>query len=209
MDNDVKKIIAILCAGIIVFVMIYGSYLPLRKAQGYINSLRQGETREFASAEELLEIFKNALAYPSPIGQEELVRNTANSMLGFVQRETRPEVIRAFVTFTDESYAPIIARNKGMSFGQDLYLLGIINEIAFLRTKDPSYLGAARKYFLLGSEMGPNRPQPLYGLLDVARIEGNVEAYRVIAERILALWPNDIDVKTEVDNLKKQLTGKK
>jgi len=172
MDNDVKKIIAVLSVVVIVSLMIYGSYLPLHKAQAYLNALRASETQQFASVDALIDVFRQGLTGVSPIGQEELIRNTANSMLSLVQNEKRPEVIKALVSFTETAYAPVVARKKGMSFGQDLYLLGIINEIAFIKTKDTNYLGAAQKYYLLGSDLGPSRPQPLYGLLDVARLEG-------------------------------------
>ena len=64
-----------------------------------------------------------------------------------------------------------------MSFGQDLYLLGAINETAYAHTGNPAYLAAAQRYYEEGVAMGPNRPQSLYGLFDVYRAEGNAESY--------------------------------
>ena len=59
-----------------------------------------------------------------------------------------------------------------MSFGQDLYLMGAINETAYAHTGNPAYLAAAQKYYEEGVALGPNRPQSLYGLFDcIARKE--------------------------------------
>jgi hypothetical protein len=78
-----------------------------------------------------------------------------------------------------------------MSFGQNLYLLGALNEVALVKTRDPKYLVAAKRYFLMGLERGPKRPQFLYGMFDVYRAEGDVVKTQEIANQILAQWPTD------------------
>ena len=102
------------------------------------------------------------------------------------------------VSYLDNYYAPIIANGKGMSFGQDLYLMGAINELAFVHTQNPAYLIAAQKYYEMGVTLGPNRPQCLYGLFDVYRAEGNVASTTAIADRILSNWPTDTSVGTSL-----------
>ena len=104
------------------------------------------------------------LDYPSPIGQEELVRNMANSVLSFVQQGGDATSTAALIGFLNSYYDPILNSGKGMSFGQDLYLEGAINEVAFATTGDPTYLAAAQKWYQEGVALGPNRPQALYGL---------------------------------------------
>ncbi len=81
-----------------------------------------------------------------------------------------------------------------MSSGQDLYLLGAINEMAFVRTGDPLDLQASQRYYEKGEQLGPNRPQVLYGLFDIYRAENNVSGATAIADKILANWPSDQSV---------------
>jgi hypothetical protein len=78
-----------------------------------------------------------------------------------------------------------------MSFGQDLYLEGAINEIAFAETGDPTYLAAAQKWYSEGVTLGPNRPQSLYGLFDVYRAEGDSTDTIAVGTTILRNWPAD------------------
>lgn len=82
-----------------------------------------------------------------------------------------------------------------MSFGQDIYLEGAINEIAFAQTGQPNYLESALTYYREGNALGPNRPQPLYGLFDVYRGMGDATDTQVIGEKILSNWPTDQNVK--------------
>ena len=88
-----------------------------------------------------------------------------------------------------------------MSFGQDVYILGMINEIAFLKTKEPKYLQAAEKYFKMGQTLGPKRPQTLYGLLDVYRMSGNIDAFKKIADQVLSQWPDDARTSNLVNQM--------
>jgi len=206
MPRNVKQIIAILGSLALLVALVYGSYLPMRKAQKFLTETRSRES--FKSIEELRETFLSVLQFYAPIGQEELVRNTANSILTMVQR-SEPAAIKDLMTLIEEMYTPILSRGKGMSFGQNLYLMGFMNEIAHIRTKEPQYLQAARKYFLLALERGPRRPQALYGLLDIARFENNPTAYLAVAEQILSQWPTDEKVRASYEDIKRQLTKKR
>ena len=134
------------------------------------------------------------LDYPSPVGQEELVRNTANNILGFVSQGADPTSTAVLVSFLTNYYTPIIARGRGMSFGQDLYLMGAIEEMAYAHTGNPAYLAASQKYYEEGVALGPNRPQSLYGLFDVYRAEGNMASTTAIGEKILSNWPTDTSI---------------
>ena len=78
-----------------------------------------------------------------------------------------------------------------MSFGQDLYLVGAINEIAFAQTGNPTYLIAAQKWYSEGVALGPNRPQSLYGLFDVYRAEGDSTDTIAVGTTVLKNWPSD------------------
>jgi hypothetical protein len=193
MNPTSKKIIAVAVSVAILSIAYYGSYLPLRKAQMFIATLQGLQTNAPTSLADLENRLSIPLNYPSPIGQEELVRNTANSVLNFVQQSPNATSTDALVGFLMDYYNPILAQGKGMSFGQDLYLVGAINEIAFSKTGQTNFLSTAQQYYEEGEQLGPNRPQPLYGLFDVYRAEGNVASTTAVADLIIKNW-NDTTV---------------
>src|SRR5258708_19677599 len=112
MDNTVKKTIAIIAIVIVVAVAIYGTYLPMRKAQIFIATLQSLQGTPASSLQDLETRLAVPLDYPSPIGQEELVRNMANSLLSFVQRGTDATSTGALIDFLNTYYDPIIERDR-------------------------------------------------------------------------------------------------
>lgn len=194
MDSTIKKTIAVVLSAVILGIATYGSYLPLRKAQMFIDTLQGLQTTPPTSLQDLETRIAVPLDYPSPIGQEELVRNTANNILGLVQQTTDATTTSEILAFLQTYYQPIIAQGKGMSFGQDLYLEGAINEIAFSNTGNPEFLLDAQQYYAEGEALGPNRPQTLYGLFDVYRALGDVTDTVIVADKILSNWPTDTTV---------------
>ena len=186
-----KKIIAIAISAAVLAIAYYGSYLPLRKAQIFIATLQNLQAVPPTSINDLETRISVPLDYPSPIGQEELVRNTANSVLNFVQQSPNASSTNELVRYLLSYYDPVLVRGRGMSFGQDLYLVGAINEVAFARTGETNFLTTAQQYYEEGHALGPNRPQPLYGLFDVYRAEGDVMKTTQTANQILSSWPDD------------------
>jgi len=194
MDRTVKQVIAVVVSLGILGISVYGSYLPMRKAEIFISTLQSLSAEPVSSLNELQQRLSMPLDYPSPIGQEELVRNTANNILGFISQSGDATSTAFLVSFLNSYYNPIIARGKGMSFGQDLYLMGAVNETAFAHTGNPAYIEGAQKYYEEAVALGPNRPQALYGLFDIYRAEGNVQSTTAIGEKILSNWPTDASV---------------
>lgn len=194
MDRTVKGTIAVVIVLFVLAAAVFGSYLPLRKSQTFIGTLQGFSVQPPASLQELESRLAAPLDYPSPVGQEELVRNTANSILSLFQRGLDATSTAALLGFLNGYYDPVLERGRGMSFGQDLYLAGAINEIAFARTGNPAYLQASQKWYEEGEALGPNRPQVLYGLFDVYRAEGNVSSTEMIAGKILTNWPTESQV---------------
>jgi hypothetical protein len=194
MTKTTKQVIAIVVSLFVLGVAVYGSYLPMRKAEIFITTLQGLQTSPVSSLNELESRLSVPLDYPSPVGQEELVRNTANNILGFISQTTDATTTAALVSFLEDYYAPIIARGKGMSFEQDLYLMGAINETAYVHTGNPKYIINSQKYYEEGVAFGPDRPQPLYGLFDVYRAEGNVASTTAIGRKILSNWPTDTTI---------------
>src|SRR5580658_9476046 len=99
MNPTSKKIIAIAISVAILSIAYYGSYLPLRKAQGFIATLQGLQTTPPTSLQDLETRLSVPLDEPSPIGQEELVRNMANSVLSFVQQSPNATSTDELVSF--------------------------------------------------------------------------------------------------------------
>src|SRR4051812_37056161 len=112
-----KKIISIAVSAAIFSVAYYGSFLPLRKAQMFIATLQGLQSTPATSLLDLETRLSVPLNAPSPIGQEELVRNTANSVLNFVQQSPNTSSTVELVNFLMSYYGPILDRGRGMSFG--------------------------------------------------------------------------------------------
>ena len=196
-DRTYQRVAAVIIVAVIFGVAIYGSYLPMRKAQMFIATLQGLQTPggEATSLQDLENKLSTPLNYPSPIGQEELVRNMANSVLSFVQQGGNASATAELIGFLNNYYDPILGRGRGMSFGQDLYLEGAINEIAFAETGDPTYLAAAQQWYQEGVTLGPNRPQSLYGLFDVYRGERDATDTIAVGTTILRNWPTDTNIQ--------------
>ncbi len=197
-DRTYQKVAAIILSIAILGVAAYGSYLPMRKAQIFIATLQglQTPAGQATSLQDLENKLSVALNYPSPIGQEELVRNMANSVLSFIQQGADPTSTAELISFLNTYYDPILSQGRGMSFGQDIYLEGAINEIAFAETGDKSYLATATKWYQEANALGPNRPQALYGLFDVYRAAGDTTDTIAVGTKILANWPSDARIET-------------
>jgi hypothetical protein len=204
MNRTSKEIIAVVASLFLAYIAWYGSYSPMRKAEIYISTLQGMQTNPISTLGDLEKRVSVPLDYPSPIGQEELVRNMANSVLGFVQQSHDMTSTAELVSFTTSYFEPILTRGKGMSFGQDIYLMGAINEMAFTRTGNRTYLEDAKKYYLEAESLGPNRPQALYGLFDIYRMEGDAADAGAIGNRILTNWPTDQNVQQGMAQLLSQ-----
>ena len=204
-DRTYQRVAAIIIVAAIFGIAFYGSYMPMRKAQMFIATLQGLQTQQgqATSLQDLENKLSVPLDYPSPIGQEELVRNMANSVLSFVQQSTDPSSTAALIGFLNSYYYPILDQGKGMSFEQDLYLEGAINEIAFANTGDPAYLAQAQKWYSEGVSLSPNRPQVLYGLFDVYRAAGDTTDTIQIGTTIMRNWPTD----TQIGQALKQYLG--
>jgi hypothetical protein len=195
MQRTTKQIIAAVVTILVLFVAVCGSYLPMRKAEMYIGALQSLQTQPVTSLQDLENRVSPALDAPSPIGQEELVRNFANSVLGFIQNNQDATNTMAILGFLHGYYDPILAPGKGMSFGQDLYLMGAIHEIAFVKTGNQQYLALSKQYYEEANTLGPNRPQALYGLFDVYRFMNDMPDAVSTAQKILTNWPTDQSIK--------------
>ena len=201
MNKDIKKAIAVSTSIFIVLVGYYGSYLPMQKSMLFVVAMQRASRLKTISDFE--QNFSVPLDTPSPIGQEELVRSMTNTIANSIQNIPQAEGIDAITNYIESYFKPIVARGRGMSFGQDVYILGAMNEFAYIKTKENKYLQASENYFKQAVALGPKRPQGLYGLLDVYRMQNNIDGFKAIAEQILSQWPNDARTKSAYDQFMK------
>jgi tetratricopeptide (TPR) repeat protein len=185
-------------------IAFYGSYLPYRKSSLFIETMKTvRSSRSLADFESALRVPLDA---PSPIGQEELVRNTAGLVLNVIQGNgTQPGVAEEILRFLKEYFNPIIDRGRGMSFSQNLYVLGLSHTTAFDKTHNSEFLKAAENYFSQAYLLGPDRPQSLYGLFGIYRAIGDKKRAIEFGNRIVELWPTDVRTKANVDQIVQSL----
>jgi len=203
MNQLPKQIIAISTSFFILVMIFYGSYLPYKKSKTFISSLNQLKTTQIKSFDEFDKIISSSLKINSPIGQEELIRQFLSIFPGFINQNENPEVIDVLVKYIKTYADPILNRGKGLSFNQDLYLATNLYLTAYQKTKDKKYLDEAKKYAELSYSLGPKRPQALYILFDIYRLENNIEKAKEIGAQILTYWPEDESVKEVYDELLK------
>ncbi len=201
MNSLNKKILAVVAVCVLAFVAYYGTYLPLQKSQSFIATIRaMGSVR---SLEELERAFSAVLDIPSPIGHEELVRNMSTEIVSFVGRGgVAPAVEEELSKFVVRYFSPIITRGKGMSFEQDIYIVGTLQRMVYQHTGKKEYLDAAEQYFLQGLQLGPRRPQFLYALSDIYLIKQDVPRLKKITEQIHEQWPGDARASAILDAIK-------
>ncbi len=199
MNQSIKHIIAVSLGIVMLGVGIYGNYLPWRKSVAYV--LASQKAANAKSLDDLKRAIVPALELNSPIGQPELVRNLANSLMSVIRNTNNTELIDASLKFLAGYYNPIIERGRGMSFGQDLYILGVIHEISAIQSKNPIYLDTAEQAFLQGAESSPNRPQYLYGLMDIYRFKQDGDRFKSVTDKILEDWPKDEKTRKLVEDL--------
>jgi hypothetical protein len=149
-----------------------------------------------------LDAHSAVFALPSPIGQEELVRNFASNVVNVIGTYPNPAVVSPLVQFATDSFAPILTVGRGMSYSQNFYVLGNLYQAAFIRTHDVRYLDGAESFYRKGAEGAPRRPQFLYGLLDVYRLKGNVAGVMEMQDTILKLWDDKRVISAVQDYLR-------
>lgn len=201
--QNIKQVIASLIILIIIVFGYFGNVLPFKKSTAYISALRN--LNQYRSVGEFEQNFGMVLDYYSPVGQEELVRNTISIIISLLQGSKQPEAVVDELVKYAESYAqPIINYGRGASFGQNIYLLGALNLAAFYQTKNEKYLRTAENYYEKGLTISPRRPQYLYGLLEIYRIKNDYQKLEEMAKQILSFWPEDKKIK----NLLEEITSK-
>jgi hypothetical protein len=190
MPRLTRQLISIAVAAMLAAVAVYGSYQPIHKSRLFYHAVQNIGTVH--SPPQFAALLSPALDAPSPIGQVEMVWETAALVLTLIQMpDTPPAVTAELANFVNGYFLPILQRGKGIGFLLTLYNVGTINVVAYIQTRNPTFLGAAEKLLSRGLEASPNRPEFLYALLDVYRLAENTEKVQAVADTILRLWPDD------------------
>ncbi len=201
MNSGLKKFISLAATVCLVGVAYYGTWLPLQKSQAYVAGL-QGR-RAIKSWDDFTTTFTPALARVSPIGQEELVKNFGSlvqSLLG-LNSQSRPEVAAVVLKYYGQFMDPLVARGRGLSYGQTIYVAAAVQQTAYEATGGEQFAKAAEQLYRRGLEYSPHRPQYLYGLLKIYEKSNRKEEARRIAQEILSFWPTDDEVRQALKGL--------
>ncbi len=203
-DTGIKQVVAIVGSLFLLWLIYFGSYLPLKKSETFIITLQSMDNMR--SIDDVKMAFNEVFAIPSPIGQGEAIRHFSSVILSTVQRFSAAQApaTEELLRYVESLYAPMMQDGRGMSFGQNLFVLGSMNEVAYVQTRNPKYLATSEKYYSLGHEMAPNRPQFLYGLFDLYRLQGDVDKTTAIANQITTLWPTDTKTQQLLDEFLKK-----
>lgn len=182
-----KQLIIVLLILAAAASIYFAALTPLTKAESYIHALRT--IPSIGSVDEFKQVFDVPLSFPSPIGQEEVVKYIASNIQEITAQPNQPEgVMRALASYIE----PYIFQN-------DVRHLIVMAQIYYTLwtnygRKDADFEKAV-EYFQKVRAIGPKLPPALYSLFDLYREHGDAEEARSIAEDILKLWPSDKEVQ--------------
>ncbi|TSC52039.1 MAG: hypothetical protein LiPW41_587 [Parcubacteria group bacterium LiPW_41] len=180
-----KQIITwiVICVSVLGFV--YGSIKPYKKAAAYVTAVKSGAT----SVEGFTDAFKAAFEYPSPVGQDELIRFISSDIMNVVAEGKNDETVANKLTDFIHTYAdPKIESKVGMNYTQLVMILGTIHTYKWKQYQKPEDFALAMQYFIQGYNINPDRPQFLIGLVDLYEASGQNDKADAVKQHIAELW---------------------
>ncbi len=193
MKNEIVKTFVLIGFFILaVLSIIFGCYLPLRKSQLYIDALSLMPSVK--TIQEFEANFDKSLKYYSPVGDEEVTKFLANTILQITSQQNQSEAIDKMLA---DYIEPYLFKNEV----RHLLAAAQLHEALLTKYKRMEDLQKAESFFQAAYAIGPKLPPVLYGLLDVYRMEGNNEKAKQIGETILQYWPDDKNVSNIVKSL--------
>lgn len=190
-----KQIIAVGFSILILIVIFYGNYLPLKKSEAFIEAASILRSDKVKTLNDFFTVMSKPLNIKSPFGQEELVRQLTNYTAQIISQDKNKELINVVMEYVNGYLNPILKRGKGLSFNQNLYLAGRLNLAAYQSTGDEKYLKKAEEIFNWSYSLGPKRPQALYGLFYICQFKQDKECLGRWGNEILNYWPEAQDIK--------------
>ncbi|RJQ29360.1 hypothetical protein C4565_02170 [Candidatus Parcubacteria bacterium] len=180
-----KQFFALLCVILAILSIIYGALKPYKKASAYVDAVKA----ESATVQEFVNLFKYALDYPSPIGQDEMIRFVSNDISNVIAGGKNDEIVaQTLVDFLHQYADPKIESGVGMNYTQLVMMLGTIHTNMWNQYNSVEDYDKAVTYFVRGYNINPDRPQFLIGLLELYQATGDQEKADKIQEHIKELW---------------------
>ncbi len=177
---------------IVIVAIIYGSLLPIARSRRFIAGLRA--LGSVQSLQQFQDTFDASFKFYAPVGDEEIAKFLSNDIMSAISQQDTPEnVSRALLGYLE----PYMFKNDVrhlLTTGQMYYIL-------WRRFGKQEDFGKAEDYYLKVLEIGPKLPPPLYTLFQLYKDGGQKEKAKVIAKRILSLWPDDEQTKSTLEML--------
>lgn len=182
-----EKILASVIIILASYFLIWGAVLPWNMAGNYIDALRSAR-QEKISLDGFVDLFSGVLNYPSPVGQEEVVKFLSGDLKGMVANQEEP-VARALADFIDPYLFKTDVRH--------LLTRAEINYTLWKRfNKQEDFIKTAEAYQEAG-KIGTFLPQPLYGLYNIFLEGGQKDLAQRTGKEILRLWPTETRIKLD------------
>ena len=195
MPKDSKYIIALIATIATLFLLYFGSFLPLKKSQLYIDAV--GGSSQIRSVQEFNKLFSKTLDFYSPIGHGEVVYAYLNVIVGAVQNQQNKDIVEILLKEADKRMEPILKADKGSAYFQSLYSYALLYELAGNKFKDNNYYQKAADIYEIALKHSPGRPTLLYGLFRTYNVLGNTEKVKEIAEIIAKYFPAEGALQVE------------
>jgi O-antigen ligase len=176
-------------AGILLAVLAcyFGSMLPYGKARSFIQAERN--SGKIGSLKQFEDNFDPALNFKSPVGGEEIPKFLSNDVVNVLPSLSEsPEVASALVAYIE----PYMLKNDV----RHLMVLAQMHYALLRFTGDEAEFKATEDAFKKAHEIGPNLPQPMYGLLALYTNTNKKQAAAEQKNEILKLWPNAFATST-------------
>ncbi|MBN2197935.1 hypothetical protein JW698_01960 [Candidatus Wolfebacteria bacterium] len=187
-----KQILLLTLIVLVIWAIIFGSYLPLIKSRRFISAL--GSLSLIKTIEQFKTFFNRSLNFYSPIGDEEVTKFLVSDILSFVSDDNQSESgSRMLVDYIE----PRI-------FQDDVRHLLAMAQIYWILWEKYGYNEAdfekAENYFKKAYVIGPKLPPVLYGMFDFYKAKGDVVTAKEIGEEILNYWPNDEEIENYINS---------
>jgi hypothetical protein len=181
----IKKILAGMVVFLAILSLIWGVFLPWQMAKNYISSMRlAGENQ--VSLEKFVNLFEVVLKFPSPVGKEEVTKFLSNDIKSMVATQEE-RVAKSLVGFMNQYLFTDEVRH--------LLTRAEIHYTLWRRFGErEDFIKAAEAYQEAG-KIGPNLPQPIYGLYNLFLESGQQDLTERAGKEILRLWPMETRIK--------------
>lgn len=201
MDKPIKKLIATLATSIILVLMYFGSYLPLRKSQLYIKAMFDLQSGKIRSIQDFNTAFGSALNFYSPIGQDEITSQYLNILANVISQQTDKDIIEILTKQAENIMEPILKTGKGFGYSQNLYGFARLYELVAQKLNSNAYLQKSVDMLKLGLENSPNRYIFLEELFNAYQMKGDKIKIKEIGETILKYSSDNEKIKEAIKSL--------